>query len=91
MFASRNLVEHLARGVVGVGAFVGATLLMESHPWIALSLIPVALVALRGCPMCWAVGLFETLSARLQGRPAVGGCSTGRCALPGLPKRPTPS
>jgi hypothetical protein len=28
-----------------------------------LLLAPVGLVALRGCPMCWTVGLMQTISA----------------------------
>ena len=36
-----------------------------AHPWLSLGAGVAALVALRGCPMCWTVGLVETLS---QGR-----------------------
>jgi len=36
-----------------------------AHPWLSLVAGVAALVALRGCPMCWTVGLVETLS---QGR-----------------------
>ncbi len=36
-----------------------------AHPWLSLVAGVAALVALRGCLMCWTVGLVETLS---QGR-----------------------
>ncbi|CAN5745596.1 hypothetical protein BH09MYX1_BH09MYX1_08570 [soil metagenome] len=52
-FASKGILEHLVRGAVGFGAFFGAMAMMSSHPWVVLIAIPVALVALRGCPTCW--------------------------------------
>lgn len=80
MFASRSIAGHLARGVVGLGALVAATELAEGHPWLALALLPMAVVALRGCPMCWAVGLMQTVHARLRGRSPVRLCRGGGCA-----------
>jgi hypothetical protein len=79
MFASKTVVGHLARGVVGLGALLGGVLLTERHPWLALSLLPVALFALRGCPMCWTVGLIQTVHARLRGRSTDGLCRDGSC------------
>jgi hypothetical protein len=82
MFASNTLVEHLLRGVVGIGAFALAATLASSHPLLALTLLPVALVALRGCPMCWTMGLIETIAAKVRGTNADGACLDGSCALP---------
>jgi hypothetical protein len=56
MFASKSLAVHLGRGVVGFGA---AALGIASDHVIMLPLMVVALVALRGCPMCWTMGLVE--------------------------------
>jgi hypothetical protein len=81
MFASKTVVEHLARGVVGVGAFALATAIASSPPWLALVLLPVGFVALRGCPMCWTVGLVQTVAAKLQGKSAAGLCADGGCSL----------
>jgi hypothetical protein len=80
MFASRSLAEHLARGVVGLGTFAAAMPLAPSHPW-ALALLPLAFVALRGCPMCWTMGLVETVVAKLRGKDARSSCTDGRCAI----------
>lgn len=67
--ASGSLPEHLARGVVGFGAFVLAGVLASTAGawWVlplALGLVAVALIAFRGCPLCWSFGLFATLRNR---------------------------
>jgi len=79
MFASSSISRHLARGVVGLGAMITSLSVATSHPWLALGLLPVALVALRGCPTCWTVGLFQTVHARLRGKSAQGRCADGTC------------
>lgn len=79
MFASRTLVEHRLRGVVGLAALAVAVVIGPSHPVRAVALIPVALIALRGCPTCWLVGLVQTVAARLGGKPSSGSCRDGRC------------
>ncbi len=81
MFASKSLTEHLLRGLVGVGAL--ATLAAYgSLGWPMLLLLPVALVALRGCPTCWTIGLVQTVWAKMRGRPPTGACVDGACAGP---------
>jgi hypothetical protein len=37
----------------------------------SLLLLPVALWALKGCPVCWTIGLIETLTARGTGAEPV--------------------
>ena len=70
MFASKSVVEHVARGVVGFGALAAAIVLAGDSGWgpavgsTALALF--ALVALRGCPMCWSIGMAETVYRWLQ-------------------------
>lgn len=81
MFASKSIMAHLARGVAGLGALAAAAVLAEGHPWLALALLPVALVALRGCPMCWTFGLIQTVLARFSGRSTAGLCRGGGCAV----------
>ena len=65
-FASRTLVEHLARGLgaVALVAFV-AWLLSAPTPWRGLVAVPsiiAALILMRGCPMCWLTGLLGTIT-----------------------------
>lgn len=67
MFMSQSLTEHLIRGVGGWACIALALWLAPTSLW-ALLLLPLALVFFRGCPMCWTIGLFETLRHRLRGQ-----------------------
>jgi len=60
MFASNSLLEHLLRGLVGIGAFAIGVSLSAERPIAGTLFILFALVPLRGCPICWSIGLFET-------------------------------
>jgi hypothetical protein len=81
MFASKSLVEHVVRGVVGLAAFAFAAMVAPAHPLLALAAVPLALVALRGCPMCWTIGLAQTVAAKLRGASRTDTCVDGRCAV----------
>ena len=68
MFGSRTLIEHLVRGIVGIAA-LGAAIYLAQRPGAAsligsVVLALVALIAWRGCPMCWLTGLIETLQRK---------------------------
>lgn len=78
MFASRTLSEHLLRGIAGIGAMGGAVVLAP-HGWPSVLLVVVGLVALRGCPMCWTMGLVQTVWARVRGKTANDACLDGAC------------
>jgi len=65
MFGSASLGAHLMRGAAAAALLGFAIVQQTAHPWASLSAGVAALVALRGCPMCWTVGLVETLA---QGR-----------------------
>ncbi|MFC5664033.1 hypothetical protein ACFP3U_13685 [Kitasatospora misakiensis] len=76
-FASRTVAGHLARGAVGFGALIGAFALVPFVGPVALLLLPLGVLALRGCPTCWVIGLMETVSwGRLERS-----CVDGRCEL----------
>jgi len=60
MFASNTLIEHVLRGAIGIGALWMAVAIAATHPWSSLALGVVVLIAFRGCPICWTIGLFET-------------------------------
>jgi hypothetical protein len=79
MFASNSIAEHVARGVIGVAACVVAVWAAPAHAWLSFLALPVALFAFRGCPMCWTVGLVETVAAKVQGRSTVRACVDGSC------------
>ncbi|MFD3707065.1 hypothetical protein ACFWUP_28340 [Nocardia sp. NPDC058658] len=76
-FASKSMVEHLVRGGLGFGALVGSIALIPVVGVVSLVLLPLGLVALRGCPMCWAIGLMQTLSRGKLQRS----CEDGQCKL----------
>ncbi len=68
MFCSRSVAEHLLRGA-GAFALLLAALLMDELPLLArLAAFGAAVLLMRGCPMCWLAGLFETWGRRRQGR-----------------------
>ena len=74
-FASQSVLRHVVRGVAGFGLIGSAFGLAASVSPIALLLAPFGMVALRGCPMCWTIGLIETISAgRLKRTCTDGGC-----------------
>ncbi|MFD7321863.1 hypothetical protein ACFV9D_12410 [Streptomyces sp. NPDC059875] len=76
-FASSSLPRHLVRGVIGFGGLIGSVALIPLVGPISLLLLPVGVLALRGCPMCWTIGLIQTLSrGRLQRT-----CEDGQCKL----------
>ncbi|MER6116774.1 hypothetical protein [Streptomyces sp. NPDC001743] len=76
-FASSSLPRHLLRGVVGFGGLIGSVALLPVTGPVSLLMLPAGLLALRGCPMCWAVGLMQTISrGRLRQT-----CEDGQCRL----------
>ncbi|GAA3245955.1 hypothetical protein [Streptomyces lavendulae] len=76
-FASASLPRHLVRGLIGFGGLIAALALLPVTGPLSLLLLPVGVLALRGCPMCWAIGLMQTISrGRLQRS-----CEDGRCTL----------
>jgi hypothetical protein len=69
LFATRTLSGHLLRGAVAFALLYLALAQGHEHPWRAVAAALAALAAMRGCPMCWAIGLVETLQQRLGRRP----------------------
>jgi uncharacterized membrane protein YdbT with pleckstrin-like domain len=64
MFGSAFLWVHLMRGAAAAALIAWAIVNQTAHPWLSLGAGVAAFVALRGCPMCWAVGLVETMLQR---------------------------
>lgn len=69
IFASSSVTVHLARGAAAVAALATARYLFaRTPPMIGVPLGMVLLAAtlwlLRGCPMCWTIGLIETVRNR---------------------------
>ena len=72
MFASASILEHLARGLVGFATLAAAVILARTPgagPAAGSAILALlALFALRGCPVCWTVGLVETLQTVRRAR-----------------------
>lgn len=67
VFGSAFLGAHLMRGAAAAALLAWAIVDQAAHPWASFGAGVAALVALRGCPMCWTVGLVETLSRGRRG------------------------
>jgi hypothetical protein len=65
-FASRTVTRHLLRGAAGLLLLLLAIGQFATQPVVAVAAAGAAVVALRGCPMCWTVGLIETVASRLR-------------------------
>ena len=59
-FASTSINRHYARGVIGLLALVAGVVGAAVATPAALVLLILTVVAWRGCPTCWAVGLMQT-------------------------------
>ncbi|MFJ3927659.1 hypothetical protein [Streptomyces sp. NPDC090022] len=77
VFTSSTLPRHVVRGAAGFGLLAAAVLLLPVLG--AGSVLPAVagLVALRGCPLCWTLGLVQMLSAGRLRRT----CSDGVCTV----------
>lgn len=69
MFSNTSITMQLVRGVLALGAIVGAVIL-SNYVWAVLPLALIAIVLMRGCPMCWLSRLFEAFSKRRSARIA---------------------
>ncbi|MFI1720609.1 hypothetical protein [Streptomyces sp. NPDC020489] len=76
-FASSSLPRHLLRGVIGFGSLIGSVAFLSTVGPVSLLLLPVGLLALRGCPMCWTIGMIQTISRNRLQRT----CEDGQCRL----------
>jgi hypothetical protein len=79
MLKSRSVKIHLVRGVMGFGFLILA--LVYGREWGWWTLIPAlaAAACFGGCPMCWIVGLVNTV----LGGERVSLCLDGKCPVEG--------
>ncbi len=72
-FASQSLAGNLLRGATAFGLLYWAIGARYDSPMLALLAGAGALVALRGCPVCWTIGLAETATQNFRKRRLPGG------------------
>ncbi|MFJ9871313.1 hypothetical protein [Streptomyces sp. NPDC101165] len=75
-FASKSVPRHLVRGAIGFGLIIGSIGLVPVAGPATLLAAPLALIAFRGCPTCWMVGLAQTISRGRLERQCVDGVCT---------------
>jgi hypothetical protein len=64
LFASKSMPEHIVRGAIGFLNLAAAAWVL-SYPGLmpligAVGFGGISMVALRGCPVCWSIGLMNT-------------------------------
>ncbi|MFD3515851.1 hypothetical protein [Streptomyces sp. NPDC058657] len=80
-FASASVPRHLVRGLLGFGLIIGSIALVPVAGPVTLLAAPLGLVAFRGCPTCWLIGLAQTVSrGRLERACKDGACTLTRAA-----------
>ena len=57
LFATQTLTGHVIRGAVAFALLYLAIEQQYLHPVASLLAGLLALVAMRGCPVCWTIGL----------------------------------
>ncbi|MCX4984426.1 hypothetical protein [Streptomyces sp. NBC_00572] len=90
-FASKSVPRHLARGVIGFGLIIGSIAMVPAAGPATLLAAPLALIAFRGCPTCWMVGLAQTISRGRLERQCVDGVCTLTKAHPAAQHAGEPS
>jgi hypothetical protein len=65
LFASESMAGHLIRGAVGMMLLAWAVRHQAQVGWSLLAAFG-ALLAFRGCPVCWTIGLAETVTQKWQ-------------------------
>lgn len=61
MYRSTSIRWHLLRGIAALSAIDVALRVGIDHLVVAIFAVLSAIVLLRGCPMCWLLGLFERI------------------------------
>ena len=64
MSCDRAVSVHLLRGLGAVVLLAAAFVFGGEQVWLLPPLLLAAIVLLRGCPMCWLVGLVDVISRR---------------------------
>ena len=57
-----RLPAHLVRGAIAAALITWALRHSQTQPALAVAAGVVAVMAMKGCPACWMLGLFVTIS-----------------------------
>jgi hypothetical protein len=67
-FGNRSIIAHLIRGAFGFGSLALAIHGYDLIGWLVFPLFAIAIWMLKGCPICWSIGLFESVAFKLLKR-----------------------
>lgn len=67
-FGNRTIRIHILRGIFGIAAGYASLSVLRGSPWPSLILFAVAIYLLKGCPLCWTLGLIETIVMTIHRR-----------------------
>jgi hypothetical protein len=85
MFKSKSIGIHFLRGLSGF-CLLATAILGQLPVWVTILLAICGVLILRGCPMCWAIGLIEIVLDKIGVRKP----QDLSCNLPAPPSHPTP-
>jgi hypothetical protein len=68
IFGNRTIGRHLLRGALGITALYISLSTLRGTTWGSLIFLAAALYLLKGCPMCWTLGLIETIVMTIHRR-----------------------
>jgi hypothetical protein len=63
MFDNSSLILHFARGI-GAIFLIGILFFTTVHPIVGIALLIGAILLLRGCPVCWFIGLTDRFTQK---------------------------
>ena len=66
MFCNTSITRHLLRGAVAFGLLLAALSPTELPTLLRSAAAGGAFLLMRGCPMCWLLGLFESIARRAK-------------------------
>jgi len=59
-----RLTAHLVRGATAAALIAWSLFFASTQPALAVVSGVMAVIAMRGCPACWMLGLWDTLRHR---------------------------
>ena len=69
MYCSRSISVHLLRGLSAVVLIALAAIYDGANAWLLQPLLIGAIALMRGCSMCWLMGLVEVAKTRRDTAP----------------------
>jgi hypothetical protein len=68
IFGNQTIGRHLLRGALGIAALYISLSTLRGTTWVGFIFLAIAVYLLKGCPMCWTLGLIETIAMTIHRR-----------------------